>query len=150
MRSRMRELATEIEIDAPADRVWSILTDFSLFPEWNPFIQEAEGEVREGARLKVHMETPGGRGMTFKPTVTRVEPEREFRWLGHLLIPGLFDGEHIFQIESSSENAVRFIQRERFRGLLIPLLWRRLAIGTRRGFNEMNVALKRQAEEGEH
>ena len=59
--------------------------------------------------------------MTFRPTVLKVEPNREFRWLGHLLFPGLFDGEHIFTIEPLGEGHVRFTQREVFTGLLVPL-----------------------------
>lgn len=57
-----------------------MLTDFERFERWYPFIPEAEGEVREGARLRV------------------------------------------------------------------PLLWRSVHEGTRRGFEEMNAALKREAE----
>jgi len=142
----MREITTEIEIHAPADRVWNILTDFSQFQQWNPFIRQAEGEVREGARLKVRIEPPGSRGMTFKPLVTRVLPQREFRWLGRLLIPGLFDGEHIFEIEAVKKDDVRFVQRECFSGMLVPLLWRSLDKNTRQGFNEMNAAIKKKAE----
>jgi len=37
--------------------------------------------------------------MTFRPTILKAEPERELRWLGRLLLPGLFDGEHVFEIE---------------------------------------------------
>ena len=122
----MREISTEIEIDAPAGKVWAILTNLEKFVDWNPFIREAAGEVIAGSKLKVRIEPPGGKVMTFTPTVTRVVPDSEFRWMGRLLIPGLFDGEHIFMIETSGENTVRFIQREQFRGLLVSLLWRSL------------------------
>ncbi len=88
----MKELRTAIEINASADTVWAILTDLGQFAAWNPFMPEAEGEIREGARLKVRIAPPGSKAMTFMPTVTRVEPGREFRWLGRLLFPGLFDG----------------------------------------------------------
>ncbi|VVB87011.1 Polyketide cyclase / dehydrase and lipid transport [uncultured archaeon] len=47
----MKELRTEIEIQASADRVWQILTDFASFPEWNPFIRRAKGETVKGARI---------------------------------------------------------------------------------------------------
>lgn len=36
----MKEIYTEIEIDAPASIVWSIITDFEDFTRWNPFIKE--------------------------------------------------------------------------------------------------------------
>lgn len=143
----MREIRSEIEIQAPAEVVWDVLADFGRFGEWNPFMPRAEGNVEEGARLEVRIEPPGGTGMTFKPMVTRLRPRRELRWLGRLWIPGLFDGEHIFEIESLGEDAVRFVQRERFKGLLVPLLWRSLDRNTRQGFEQMNRALKERAEE---
>lgn len=84
--------------------------------------------------------------MTFRPRVLVSKAGEELRWLGHLIIPGLFDGEHAFQIERLGDHQSKFIQRERFRGLLVPLLWRSIEPGTRRGFEEMNAALKRRAE----
>jgi hypothetical protein len=92
----MKELYSKIEIQAPDSRVWQLLTDFASYPQWNPFIRWAKGEVKVGARLEVHIQPSGARGMTFKPTVLRAEPNRELRWKGNLVLPGLFDGEHIF------------------------------------------------------
>ncbi len=143
----MKELRSEIEIQASAERVWQVLTDFASFPQWNPFMRRASGEVKAGARLEVRIQPSGARGMTFKPTVLKAEPNRELRWLGHLLIPGLFDGEHILSIEPLAANRVRFVQREVFTGLLVPLFARGLDTGTRRGFEEMNQALKARAEQ---
>ena len=142
----MKELRTEIEILASDKRVWQLLTDFASFPQWNPFIRRAVGEPKTGAKLKVHIQPSGASGMTFRPTVLKAEPKRELRWLGHLLIPGLFDGEHILIIEPLAENRVRFVQREIFTGILVPLFAHGLDIDTRRGFEEMNQALKSQAE----
>lgn len=95
----MKKLHSEIEIDAPAERVWRLLTDFASYPEWNPFIRSISGQPTPGERLEVRIEPPGGRGMTFRPTVLTAEDNednRELRWLGHLLVPGLFDGEHSY------------------------------------------------------
>jgi hypothetical protein len=142
----MKELHTEIEIRASAERVWQLLTDFEKFPEWNPFLRRASGRIAVGARLKVFLQPPGARGITMKPKVIRMEPPRELRWLGHLFIPGLFDGEHIFIIEALGPGLVRFIQREVFSGILVPLFSRMLDKDTKRGFLEMNNALKTRAE----
>jgi hypothetical protein len=85
--------------------------------------------------------------MTFRPKkVLNVEPNRELQWLGNLLVPGLFDGEHSFTIQPLVENRVRFVQREEFRGLLVPLFSRSLDTNTRRGFEQMNRTLKERAE----
>lgn len=84
--------------------------------------------------------------MSFRPIVLKAERGRELRWRGRFLLPGILDGEHIFSIEPLGENKVRFVQREEFSGLLVPLAWRSLDTDTRRGFTEMNAALKEQAE----
>ena len=143
----MKELRTEIEIQASAERVWGLLTDFASFPLWNPFIRRAIGEARLGAQLEIRIQPSGAGGMTFKPTVIMLETMHELRWLGRLLMPGLFDGEHIFSIEPFGPQRVRFIQREIFRGLFVPLLARDLDSNTLRGFQEMNLALKARAEQ---
>ncbi|MFQ5873499.1 MAG: SRPBCC family protein, partial [Dehalococcoidia bacterium] len=143
----MKKIRTEIEINATAERVWQVLTDFTAFPDWNPFIQQVKGQVEVGEQLEVFLQPPDGRGMTFKPKVVTAEPNREFRWRGRLWIPGLFDGEHAFIIEPLGENRVRFEQGEAFGGILVPLLaFMGLFIKTEQGFQEMNQALKAPAE----
>ena len=116
----MREEVTNVQINASAERVWEVLTDFASMSDWNPFIRQASGVVREGAQIEVRLQPPNGRGMTFKPTLIKVEQNREFRWRGRLLIPGIFDGEHYFIIEPLQEGVVRLIHGEQFRGMLVP------------------------------
>ena len=142
----MKELRTDIAIDAPADRVWAILTDFSSFPDWNPFMLRAQGNVKVGETLELYLKLPDGMGMTFKPTVLATEPNRRFRWKGRTVMPGIFDGEHIFEIEESGDGSCRFVQREQFTGVLTSVMLRFIGKKTLRGFEMMNVALKARAE----
>src|SRR5712691_11611721 len=128
----MKEVSTEVVIEASAERVWEILTDFAKFPEWNPFIRQMSGEVRTGAQLQVQLGPTGGRVMSFKPKMVNVETNREMSWLGRLLIPGLFNGEHSFTIEALDEKGVRFVQHEKFTGLLVPFMAKSLDRDTRR------------------
>ena len=82
------------------------------------------------------------------PTVLAAEPGRELRWLGHLLVRGIFDGEHRWLIEEAGPGRVRFTQSERFGGILVPLLWKKLRDGgTAKGFRAMNEALARRVAE---
>jgi hypothetical protein len=143
----MKELHTDIEIQASAERVWQIFTDFASLPQWNPFVRQASGNLETGARLKVRLQPPGGRAMTFRPTLLKVEPGRELRWLGHLVVPGLFDGEHSFLIEPLGPDRVRFTQREVFTGLFAFIFTGSFAANTRLGFEAMNQALKERAEQ---
>jgi hypothetical protein len=141
-----KQLRSEIDIDATAERVWQILTDFDAYPDWNPFLVRASGRPRQGERLNLRMQPVGGRAMTFRPTVIEASPGRRLRWLGRLLAPGIFDGEHSFTIEAVGEGKVRMIQEEQFRGILVPLLWRSLQRRTLPAFEQMNLALKQRAE----
>ena len=118
----MKHLRTEIEIGASNEQVWQALTDFSSFPEWNPFIKRVQGEVKEGEKLEVSLQPPGGTSMTFRPRVLKAERGKELRWLGKVGVPGIFDGEHYFTIEATGDNKVRLIQGEYFRGILVPLM----------------------------
>jgi len=127
--------------------VWAVISDFAAYPEWNPFIRRARGELREGARLEVQIEPPQARATTFKPTVRSVEPNRELRWLGRLLVPGIFDGEHSLSIEPLDGNRSRFVQSERFSGILVGLAKGTLQ-KTGHGFEQMNAALKDRVEQG--
>ena len=141
----MKELSTEIEFDATPQEVWDVLVDLPAYAEWNPFMKKIQGEPKTGAKLEVRMEPEGERAMTFRPTVLTAEPGRELKWLGHLLVPGIFDGEHRWLIEEAGPGRVRFTQSERFGGILVPLLWRKLRDGgTAKGFRAMNEALARR------
>jgi hypothetical protein len=142
----VRELRREIEIDAPPEGVWAVVTEFAAYPEWNPFIRRIGGELREGARLEVRIEPPGARATTFKPTVRSVEANRELRWLGRLLFPGIFDGEHSLRIEPLEGGRSRFVQSERFSGVLVGLVKGTLQ-KTEVGFEQMNAALKARIEQ---
>jgi len=141
----MKEIRREIEIEAPPEVVWRVLTDFAAYGDWNPFIRGIEGEARPGGKLTVRIEPPDAKAMRFTPRVLAVEPNRELRWKGRLLVPGLFDGEHSLRIEPLEGRRSRFVHSERFTGLLVPLLGSALG-KTAAGFEQMNAALKTRAE----
>jgi hypothetical protein len=140
----LKEIRTEIDIDTSPLRVWQVLTDFSKYPEWNPFIRKIEGQPVEGAKLRIHITTPAGVKREYSPKVTKVVAERELRWLGKM--PGLLSGEHIFSIEPVSDSSVYLVHREVFGGLLTPFFGSSLDTDVRKGFEEMNAALKKRAE----
>jgi len=141
----MKEIYTEIEINASAGIVWSILTDFDDFSRWNPFIRKISGKPQEGAQIEVYIIPPNSNGMKFRPKILTYDPERELRWLGNFWIPKLFDGEHSLIIKEISGNKVLFIQKEMFSGLFVPFLSGTLK-DTESGFEMMNHALKEEAE----
>lgn len=140
----MKEIRTEIDINASPARVWQILTDFASYPQWNPFIRRIEGEPAEGAKLRIYITTPAGVNREYSPKVTRLAAEQELRWLGKM--PGLLSGEHIFAMEPVGEKSVHLVHREVFGGLLASFFGSSLDNDVKKGFEEMNSALKQRAE----
>ncbi|MFM9836690.1 MAG: SRPBCC family protein [Cyclobacteriaceae bacterium] len=142
-----KEIKTDILINATPDKVWAILTDFSNYPNWNPFIKSIKGEVKVGSKITARIEPPEGNGMTFKPRVLTFETNKELSWLGHLLFAGLFDGEHKFELIDNGNGTTTFRQSEKFRGILVPLFKKQLDHNTKKGFEEMNKKVKELAEQ---
>ena len=143
----MQHIRSEIEIAATPLRVWRVLTDFAAYPTWNPFVLRIGGDQVPGARLDVTIQPDGGKAMSFKPTLLAFEPQKELRWKGQVLLPGVFDGEHYFQLSETPAGRVHFAQGEMFSGVLVPLVFRgSMRAGTVRGFAAMNRALKARAE----
>jgi hypothetical protein len=135
------EIRSETTIEGTAEEVWGVLSDFGSYSEWNPGMQQVLGEAKAGTRLHVRFQLNGGRVMTMKPTVLVAEPGRELRWLGRLLMPGIFDGEHRFEIQETEPGRVRFVQGERFKGLLVPFLRKLIEVDTATTFTKVNDAL---------
>jgi hypothetical protein len=134
-------ISAEIDIEAPPDAVWAQLTDLRGWADWNPFIPSASGTVAVGQRLSLRLQPPGGRSLSIRPTVTEVEDGAVLEWLGHLGVPGLFDGKHRFELTASPEGT-HLVQRESFTGLLVRPLRGMLDGSTLAGFRAMNDALR--------
>jgi hypothetical protein len=139
----VKEIRTEIEINASSEKVWSILVDFAKYEQWNPFINKIDGKAEEGSKIEIHIETPGGKKRKYEPTVTKVDQGRELRWLGKSWV---LNGEHIFNIEQVQQGRVRLVHRELFDGLLTLVFGKSLDTDVKKGFEEMNRALKEKAE----
>ena len=141
----MKTIRVTTEIAAPVETVWASLSEVSEYAEWNPFITAFTGELVTGSRVEVRIAPPGGRPMTFRPTITEVTDGRRLEWLGRLLVPGIVDGRHSFQLEALDDGRTRLTQAEEFSGVLLPLLGKMLE-RTGAGFQAMNDALRVRAE----
>lgn len=139
----MKEVRTEIEINADARKVWDIISDFSRYSEWNPFITHAQGMPKEGSKITIDVRTPAGAHRTYNPRVTKAEPEKELRWVGK--VPGIVSGEHTLTIEQLDGNRVRLANNEIFGGLLSSFFGGSIE-DIKAGFEQMNQALKKRAE----
>ena len=142
-----REMKTQIDIDASPESVWSVLTAFKAYGEWNPAIIAVSGDVSVGSRLTLRFQPPGTRGYTFRPKLLVVDRPRELRWLGWPRIPFVFDTEHYFAIDPLGERRSRLQHGLLAYGIGTALAAKRINRVTKEHFEHMDRALKQRTEQ---
>ncbi len=111
----------DVNILAPAERVWALLTDAKGFPRWNSTVTGIDGEIREGGKLRVHVP---GTERVFAPTVSGVVPNARMTWTGG--VAPLFKGVRTFELRPKSDGTTDFAMTERFSGLMMLVAKRSL------------------------
>jgi uncharacterized protein YndB with AHSA1/START domain len=83
----VRKFSITVEIDAPAERVWQVMSDTDRWPEWTPSVRSIKrlgaGPFAVGQRAVI-------RQPKFPPAswkITGIEPGRSFTWVS--AAPGL-------------------------------------------------------------
>ena len=135
-----KTISTTIDLEARPDHVWGALTDTTTERAWDPFFTSFDGHVVTGQSLAIVTEVTG-RSFSFRPKVIEATPGRRLVWRGRLLLPGVFDGEHRFELTEPTDGTTRLEHSERFRGLLVPLT-RRTVAATEAAFENFNRALR--------
>ena len=143
---QVRSVVTVVDINAPGDRVWQVLTDLDGYHSWNPFLTSASGSVVPGSTITISAKL-GNHTFTFHPRISIVEPGKKLTWVGRLLSSEFFQGEHEFDVIEIDQSHTRLIQSEHFKGMLVAALWGRFSPAILQGFHAMNDALKRRCEQ---
>jgi hypothetical protein len=138
----MRVFSTHTTINAPAERVWGILTDGPTYTAWNSTVEKFDGEISLGSKVKVFAKINPGRA--FPVRVTELDAPKRMVWTGGMPL-GLFKGERTFTLTPTESGAVAFDMREVFSGPLAPLIGRSIP-NLQPAFDDFAADLKRAAE----
>lgn len=144
----MYQLQAEVEIEAPPERVWAVLTDFASYPLWSGWKGKISGEARKGAWLKV-LATP--RPGKIKMTLFRVmvaDPERELRWSALYGPFWALSGQRYWVLEPRVGNRTRLTFGEAYFGWMVPLLRGMLERQGPKKYQELALRLKQFCEGG--
>lgn len=136
----MPEVTAEIDVPVSPAVVWDVLTDVESYPQWNTLLS-VSGSYSVGTTVSARLSMPGLPTVPLRPEITAVEPERALRWRSELF--GIA-AEHAFLLEPTADGT-RFVQTETFEGALVGPIVGRLERRIRRGFEQMNVGLRRRA-----
>ena len=141
----MTLLSSEIVIAAPSAVVWDVLVDFDSYADWNPVEIQARGDAVVGGKLVHTAQLPGRKPMTFRARIVQATPASALAWKGRIVVPGLFDVTHHFEIDALGDDQSRLRQFEHFSGVLVPFM-RALLRDTQAAFELANQAIKHRAE----
>lgn len=137
----------EVEIDAPIDHVWKILTDIDRYADWNPFTPKVETTLQIGAPVHLHVHLVGDRPMHRVETVTRNEPYT-LGWDMKMGARFLLYAERVQVLTTIDENRTRYMTEDCFTGWLRPIVLGLLGKAMQRGFLSCGLGLKKAAESG--
>jgi hypothetical protein len=128
-----------IDIDAPPEVVWGVLTDFGRWPEWNPDVKSMSfaGPLAPGSEFR----WKAGPG-TIVSTLEQVEAPRFVRWRGRTMS---IKAIHEWRLESH-DGGTRVETEESFSGTLARLLRGTLQKTLDKSLDEGLEHLKREAE----
>ncbi len=145
----MQEYTASINILAPPEAVWRILTDVGGYANWNPEILAIEGRLGSKARIRARVKLGDGAIRMVPMRVITFDPPRKMQWKGGLPL-GLFTGLRTFTVaanEGPALGATRFTLRHRMSGPLAPLILK--SVGNRQPeIDAFAAALKARAERG--
>ncbi len=141
----MRELRTEIDIAAPLENVWKVLTDFEGWKDWNA-VFHVGGQAGIGSRLNVTVyEERSKEGKSYPAVVTQLEAPRLLRWRARMMAGFIFTNDKIFELKKTEQGA-KLIHREGFSGLMVPLMWKKMEECALPMLESLNQALKKKVE----
>ncbi len=142
----MGRVRAEIEIDAPAERIFDILTDLESYPEWNPFTPRVESTLRPGDPVHLYVRLRSERLSHRVEYVSRNERPSHLCW-GTTMVAGfLLRAERCQTLTRIDARRTRFVNEDVFSGWLVPLVMRVYGAAMQRGFESVATALKKRAE----
>ena len=131
-----RETSVTVGIDAPAERVWSLLTDASRIPSWTRTVLTIDGTIADGGRVALVSALDPKR--TFKLRVKAFTPPTHLAW-------GDAMGTRTFDVTPRATGGVTFRMTERIGGPLFPL-FARMIPSFDASFDQFADDLRRAAE----
>ena len=137
---------TTFEINAPASRVWQVLTGLERYAEWNPQIPSASGRLEVGGRIRLRLALPERPTLNLSATIEEVQPDVLLTWRGHVVKPWLFEGYRKFAIQPIDGARVLVTHVEDIHGLLAPLFSVLMGAAVAKSQQMLNAALRARAE----
>lgn len=143
----LMEIESEIEIAAPVDKVWQVITDIEKWSDFNSAINASTGVAEKGSLHSITMrgEEPGSAGPQYAPEIISFEDGKSYRWRAVMGVGIIFTNDKVFELEAT-ETGTLLKHNEVFNGMMLPLMKGFMQQGVPPILAEMNQAFKAEAE----
>ena len=136
--------STTVQIDAPDDRVWQLLTDTAWWNRAENGVISVTGTIAQGKKIELLSEMQPKRGFTL--SVAQMQAPSQMTWTGGMPL-GLCTGRRRFNLDPAGDHGCRFTMAEDFTGPLSRLIIRSLP-DFQSSFDQFAQALKHDSEAG--
>lgn len=139
-------IAETLDVAAPADTVWRVLTDFPRYPEWNPFVVACRSSLDPGTSITMRVRVLPFVAQPQRETVFEHVPGRSFRYGVPPLPLGALASDRSHGVEAVGEDRSHYVSRFELRGWLAPVVEALFGRRLEQGFAAMSAAVKARAE----
>lgn len=144
-----RVFRAEAEIEAPAARVWRVLTDLEGYPAWNPFTVSMQSGLVVGGPIDMRVRMSRWRlTISQRETVREVRPpegEREGRLVWGATMPGII-AERVQTVTALGPARARYVTEDTIEGWLAGVSFALFGRSLEDGFEGVARELKRRSE----
>jgi len=138
----MRALRTRISIQSrPAD-VYSALTNFDAYHEWNPWLKDIEGQAKEGALVSVRPNMVSLLGFRLKYRLEKIQSKDFLRWQEEGWFCFLFNTVREYQVYTRMGGGAIYSVRLSFHGPLAKVVGLFYGKAVHKGLYKEAMALK--------
>ncbi|WP_040780882.1 SRPBCC domain-containing protein [Nocardia pneumoniae] len=135
-----------VDIDAPAELVWQVITDLPRYGEWNPFVSECRSSLVPGEPIDMLVHLSGASPRKQREWIRSHTPGREFSYAMKPVPLGALHSLRSHTVTPLADDRTRYESHFELGGWLHPVVVALLGKNLRRGFEGMTEGIREQAE----
>jgi hypothetical protein len=135
-----------LDIEAPAELVWSVITDFPRYSEWNPFLRECRTTLKPGDPIDLQVQLFASGPRPQREWMLTHTPGKEFSYNMKPAPLGALHSRRSHTVTALGPGRSRYQSHFEIAGWLQPLVRGLLGGKLEQGFAGMTAGIKNRAE----
>ncbi|MFQ6394996.1 SRPBCC family protein [Nocardia sp. KC 131] len=135
-----------VDIDAPVELVWEVITDLARYGEWNPFVPECRSTLVPGEPIDMLVQVSGAKPRRQREWIRSNTPGHELSYSMKPVPLGALHSLRSHTVTALEDNRTRYESHFELAGWLQPVVSAALGKNLQRGFTGMTAGIRKQAE----